>query len=129
MNNSYTEELDRLNKFRNSLIKVLNEEKNSPEKIQDLDNKVDELTKEILAYIKLYFNDLPFEFIMEQLSYIGWCPNLLNDDNGHWALATDGFQNVVVGDEPEDVDTSFFVEAKYWKDTSREALNFYLNEE
>jgi len=128
-NSVFQDEIDAMNKFRYSLLKTLNEEKNTPEKREDLDYKIDELAKEIEKYIKLYFDQLPIDFIMEQLANLGQCPNLLNDDNGHWAVTCDGYQNVVFGDEPADVETSFFVVAKDWKNTPREALLTYLNEE
>lgn len=69
-----------------------------------------------------------FEFIMYHLSRLGQCPNLLNDDNGHWAVSGDGLQNVVYGDELQDVETHFMVEAKDWKNSPREALLNYLKE-
>lgn len=95
----------------------------------ELNGKIDRLSNEILSKIKEHFNDLPFEFIMEQLANLGQCPNLLNDDNGHWAVTGDGYQNVVTGDLPLNVETHFYVEAQYWKDTPREALELYLFEE
>lgn len=55
-------------------------------------------------------------------------PGLVNDDNGHWAVSDRGMQNVVCGDEPSDVQTSFFIEAKYWRPTIRAAIELYLDE-
>jgi hypothetical protein len=55
-------------------------------------------------------------------------PGLVNDDNGNWAVSASGMQNVVCGDEPSDVETTFFIEAKDWKPTLREAINYYLDE-
>lgn len=52
----------------------------------------------------------------------GACPALINDDNGHWALSFNGFQNVVTG-RPKDVSTTFFVKAKAWKNTVRQAID------
>ena len=132
--NGYEEKLASLNEFRYNLIHKKNSfwnketEKYDYDPTQD-DQKIDELAKEIETYIKSYFHELSFDFIMEQLANLGQCPNLLNDDNGHWAITCDGYQNVVFGDEPEDVETSFFVEAKQWRNTPREALIQYLNEE
>lgn len=62
------------------------------------------------------------ERAFEYLSKIGYCPNLLNDDNGHWAVIFDGFQNVPIGDDKEDICTTCFIEAKKWKDSIYEAL-------
>jgi len=129
-NSAFQDEIDSLHRSRYFLVEQLQSlgDTNGKEE-KELNEHIDKLSKEILNTIKKYGELLPLEFIMMQLSNLGWCPNLLNDDNGHWAFASDGFQNVVYGDEPEDVETSFFVEAKYWKKTPKEALNFYLNEE
>lgn len=76
---------------------------------------------------KLINRDINCEQALESLSEIGYCPNLLNDDNGHWAVKFDGFQNVPIGDDPEDISTTCFVEAKDWKDTIYEALILALS--
>ena len=57
----------------------------------------------------------------------GGCPGVINDDNGHWAVSGSGMQNVVCGDEPQDVQTTFFVDAADWKGTIREAIEAYLD--
>jgi len=136
INSAFEQEIESMNKFRYSLIEKRNKHWNEESGEYDLDgydrkedeNKIDELAKEIEKYIKLYHEQLSFDFIMEQFANLGHCPNLLNDDNGHWAITSEGFQNVVFGDEPEDVETSFFVEAAKWKNTPREALTLYINE-
>jgi hypothetical protein len=56
---------------------------------------------------------------------LGDAPNLLYDDNGHWSITSDGFQSVVT--VPSDVETHFFIEKEKWKNTIREALDFYLD--
>jgi hypothetical protein len=128
-NQEYQNEISRMDIFRYSLInKKETGEKNPFGNVEIKDEDIDNLTTEIEKYIKLYFEELPFDFIMEQLSRLGQCPNLLNDDNGHWAVTCDGYQNVVFGDQPEDVETTFYVDAKYWKNTPKEALLNYLNE-
>ena len=65
---------------------------------------------------------------LEQIVSEGVCPGLINDDNGHWALVFDGMQNVPTGDAPEDISTSFFIEAHQWRDTVREAIDAALEE-
>jgi hypothetical protein len=135
-NSAFQEEISSMDKFRYSLIDKRNSHWNEESSEYDKDGydrtedekKIDELAVEIEKYIKAYFEQLPFDFIMEQLSGLGQCPNLLNDDNGHWAVTCDGYQNVVSGDEPEDVETTFYVDAKYWKNSPKEALLNYLNE-
>ena len=75
---------------------------------------------EILEKIKS--REINCEQALESLAEIGYCPNLLNDDNGHWAVKFDGFQNVPLGNSPEDISTTCFVEAKNWKNSIYEAL-------
>jgi len=125
MNTAYQEEIESMNNFRYSLIRKQNEDTTTPAETK----KIDDLAEEILRYIKLYFENLPFDFIMDQLANLGQCPNLLNDDNGHWAVTSDGFQNVPKGGEPDDIETHFYVEASEWKDTPKEALLHYLSQE
>ncbi len=48
---------------------------------------------------------------------------LINDDNGHWAMSWAGMQNVPEGDGPQDIQTSFFIEAKEWHDGVTEAID------
>lgn len=65
---------------------------------------------------------------LEDLAKIGYCPNLMNDDNGHWAVKFDGFQNVPMGDEPDDIQSTCWIEKKCWKDSIYEALIFALED-
>ena len=125
MNNSYQEEITSMSKFRYTLIKKQNEETSTPAEVKQIDN----LAKEILRYINVYFENLYFDFIMDELANLGQCPNLINDDNGHWAVVCTGFQNVPKGEEPDDIETHFYIEANEWKETPREALKYYLEQE
>ena len=59
----------------------------------------------------------------------GACPAILNDDNGHWAVAFDGIQSVTYGDEPEDVHTTFFVYKEFWKNSIREAIDAAMEDD
>lgn len=69
------------------------------------------------------------EQAFESLAEIGYCPNLFNDDNGHWAVKFDGFQNVPMEDEPTDISTYCFIEAKDWKNSIYEALVWALSQD
>ena len=60
--------------------------------------------------------------VVERLVNEGFCTGLLFDDNGHWALVNDGMQNVPIGDEPEYIATTFFVEKELWCDTAPLAI-------
>lgn len=66
--------------------------------------------------------------VLEQLESLGFAPCLMSDDNGHWALTSDGFQNVPKDENPADISITAFVEAKNWKKTIREAILIYLDE-
>jgi len=54
---------------------------------------------------------------------------LISDDAGRWAVSTAGMQNMPNPDEPIDIMTSFFVEAKEWKLTIREAIDYAIKQE
>jgi hypothetical protein len=130
---NFQNEISSLNNFRYSIIRkrnsFYNEEKNDydyPELAED-EKKIDDIAAEIEKSIRDHFEFLPFDFIMEQLANLGHAPNLLYDDNGLWAVTSTGFQTVVCGDEAQDVETHFFVDMKYWKNTPKEALHYYLN--
>jgi hypothetical protein len=60
------------------------------------------------------------------LASLGCCPNLLNDDDGRWAVVDDGYQTINLNDEASDVKTSFFVEKEKWEDTIYKALENYF---
>lgn len=116
-------------KLRCDLLERANREDAPDELYKELEPEIDKFQEEILELIKTNFDILEFDFVMEQLSHLGWCVNLLNDDNGHWAVTCDGYQNLVYGDEPEDVETHFFVEAKEWQNSPKDALYKFLQED
>jgi hypothetical protein len=91
----------------------------------DEPEEIDFLAGEILKYIKVWRHLLPFEFIIEELTKLGWSPSLLYDDNGHFAISGDGMQTI--SENKEDCQMYNFVEKDMWKDTIREALNYYLD--
>jgi len=49
---------------------------------------------------------------------------LINDDNGYWAVATEGFQTVPEADGTTDIETTYFIEKKWWKSTVRKAIDY-----
>ena len=68
--------------------------------------------------------------VVERLVDDGHCPGLIFDDNGHWALPLEGTQNCPMGPGPQDIATSFFIEADMWAETAplaicRAALRLY----
>lgn len=67
----------------------------------------------------------------ERLDWLEQQPGaaLVNDDNGHWAVAYDGFQNVPVGDQPQDISTAFYIEKSRWHNSIREAIDAAIKEQ
>ena len=53
----------------------------------------------------------------------GYCPALVFDDSGHWAVSFEGHASVNLGDEPEDLSATFFVKAEDWRDSVPEAID------
>lgn len=117
---------------------LLNEYENSyDDNINDYSiefpEKIDKLSDQIYNLISVYREILPFEFIIEELTKLGQAPSLLYDDNGHFAITSNGFQsissNIGKKDDRDDIELSFFVKKYKWANTIREALNKYLDEE
>lgn len=125
---NYASEILKLSKKRYEFIELQNDSYNEETNKYEKEYKeIDSLGKEILDSIKKYKDRLEFDFILIELTKLGHAPNLLYDDNGKFAIEGSGFQTVAFGDEPVDMEMQFFIEAEYWKDTPREALDFYLN--
>jgi len=50
---------------------------------------------------------------------------LINDDQGFWAVASDGMQSLSEI-PPDDLSTSYFIEKKYFKPSIREAIDYAI---
>jgi len=87
--------------------------------------EIDDIADEIILYIKKHRNDLDVECIIEVFTHLGSAPNLLYDDNGHFAIEDEGFQSI--SEEIDDVEMSFLVKKDKWKPTIKEAINYYIN--
>jgi len=59
----------------------------------------------------------------ELLDYLGSQDGaaLVSDDNGRWAVTMDGVQSLP-GDEPNDMELTFIVEAHQWRHSICEAI-------
>ncbi len=66
---------------------------------------------------------------LNELTEKGFCPALIFDDDGRWALVFDGAQNVNFTDEPQNMASTFFIEAEFWKDTIEEAVEYSIKKE
>jgi hypothetical protein len=116
--------IENLSKKRDEYLKLYEES----EEDMSYPKEIDELSDEIIDRIKTWKDSLPFEFIIEELTKLGWAPCLLYDDNGNFAVTGEGMQSVP-GNGVSDVYLEHWVKEECWKPTIREALNYYLNEE
>jgi len=122
MKNTLKFEIEELTKLYYELIEK--EEKNiaSKEEIE----QIEKYSKQILELIKQQYLELEFDFILECLVDLGHSPCLLYDDDGHWAITSDGVCTAVY-DGPKDWDGVFQVSKDEWFNTPRKALTDYLN--
>jgi len=70
-------------------------------------------------------NTAPVDLLIEAMTSTGGAPNLVYDDNGHFALSFVGFNPVNMEEEgpfKEDVNMQSFVEPGEWAKTIREAV-------
>jgi len=91
--------------------------------------EIDEFAKEIRESINKRKNELPVDFILESLTMLGDAPQLVYDDNGHFAISGDGLSSVPMTDSGKFEESESFttiVEPEQWHNTIREALNHYL---
>jgi len=65
----------------------------------------------------------------ERLDFLETCEGwaLVSDDAGHWALVSEGFQNLP-DDVPGDIRSVFFIKKDQWKTTIREAIDVIMEE-
>jgi len=91
--------------------------------------EINELGKEIRDAINKHKDELPVDFIIESLTMLGDAPQVIYDDNGHFAISGNGMSPVPITDSGKfETTESFtsFVEPEDWFDTIRESLNHYL---
>lgn len=91
------------------------------------ESKIDELAGKIEQSIKDNFTDLASDFILDSLTHLGCCPQLIYDDNGHWAVVED-INCPVPLEEGEYVDNIYIVikDKNSWQDTIRKAVKYYI---
>jgi hypothetical protein len=91
--------------------------------------EIDELGKEIRNALDNHTDELDVDFVLESLTKLGCAPQVIYDDNGHFAISGAGMSPVPMTDSGkfESAETfTAFVEPDEWYDTIREALNHYL---
>ena len=120
--------IENLSKKRYEYIKQRENSWNEEKEEYEIDpSEIDELANQIQDLIKSGRYELPFEFIIEELTKLGDAPCIFYDDNGHFAISGDGYCSVSL--EVDDWEGTFFVEKSMWKDSMREALDYYLDYE
>ena len=87
---------------------------------------IDKLGDEILQNLQRHFDDLEFDFILDELTKLGHATSLIYDDNGHFAISCVSFQSVSIEELPSDFEATMFIEAKHFADTPKEALKIYI---
>lgn len=93
----------------------------------DYEGKLADIIEEnIRKAILNNFDNYPIDFIIETLTKFGEAPSIVYDDNGLFAVSSDGYNPVVTGKEKIVGPMTIFVEKKMWKKTIREALLYYL---
>ena len=64
------------------------------------------------------------ESALEWLADNGYCPALVFDDNGLWAVTGAGSQGINL--PPQDMGMSYFVQADQWKPSIRDAVAYFV---
>lgn len=89
--------------------------------------EIDEIAKQIKDLINIGKDDLPVDFMIEQLTKLGESPCLLvNDDTGKFTIAHDGMQEIP-SKITDDMEFTHWVKNTEWYDSIREALYKYLS--
>jgi len=79
------------------------------------------------ACLRHYVDERPHDWgtvgpILEWLTEMGHTVALIFDDNGHWALVTEGFQMLPMSEEAQDLATTFWVLKRDWYDDPLTAI-------
>ena len=115
----------------NTVLKALIEMREEAISADNTEEK-DALYDKIRDYLLDQYQYLSVEDILEADASIGGCMSLLYDDNGHWAIGTDGTQNIDLDfDEKKPEDNcdfygTWFLQKDDWKDSVKEAVNHYF---
>lgn len=90
------------------------------------DKQADKMEKQILTALKTYFESYECDLVLETLTKLGQSPNLIYDDNGKFAVSSEGMQPVVTNDEQLVGQVYIMTEKDQWFPTIREALWHYI---
>jgi len=87
--------------------------------------EADELMGKIMLFLLAGWACLTFETIFEALTSIGESPSLLYDDNGKFAVLSEGYQKAYLNGHGS-FEGKWTGEVDNWKPTIREALGDYI---
>jgi len=120
-----------LNKYAENWDDIKEEYVDEDGEVLPFPDEVNEIGDEILEMLTLHQWNLPVDFVLEELTKLGWAPCLLYDDNGLWTISGDGMEEMGIGEENEITISTLthFVEKEKWYPSIREALRGYLSEE
>lgn len=124
--NKETKEIHDLVNIRNSLF-----DKETHEISEDhTESEIDDYAKQINGLLIKYIDKLTPDFVLETVTHLGCWPQLIYDDDGHWAVTEHGFSNVLGISETEEKEdyhqTSVVTEHNSWKDNIRDAVKYYI---
>ena len=91
--------------------------------------EIDTLGGQVRDILKNQSGSFEVDFIIESLTKLGDAPQVIYDDNGHFAVSGDGMSPAPMPDGGKFEETENFVsivEPEDWYDTIRKALNHYL---
>ena len=91
--------------------------------------KANQIELSITTSLREHYNEYGVDEIIETLTRFGQAPCLVYDDNGMFAVSSDGYSPMVMDDELIDGGVSVAVEKHMWKKTIREALWYYMTYE
>jgi len=92
--------------------------------------EIDKLGEMIREFIRIQRDDISCSLILEALTHLGDAPQIIYDDNGNWAVTSNGFSPIPMTDSGkfEGIESfTIVVEPEMWHDTIREALYHYLD--
>jgi len=60
--------------------------------------------------------------ILSKMAESGFCPAIIYDDDGHWAVPTESVSSVAWSGTPADLSVAYFIEESMWCDTIARAI-------
>jgi len=97
----------------------------SDDEITD-EKKVDEYAVKINEHLKQYIDELDPDFVLDSVTHLGCWPQLIYDDDGHWAVSEEGISNVIDTTKETYQQTTTVSDNKSWKDNIRDAVKYYI---